>query len=254
MKRKKVLLNADGIDLAAEIFIPEESAEKYPTLCLCHGIPAGPPEPGRPGYDQLAEQFCATGFIAMIFNFRGAGESGGNIDMQGWTRDLSAAIDYLYDMEGVDRSRIILLGSSAGGAVSVDVAARDTRVAAVATFACPAHFDFPEQLDPDAMVERYRSIGAIRDADFPPSKEEWLNGFTALSPVSSVDRISPRPLLLVHGDADDVVPVSHAHEMYDKAGEPKELRIISGAGHRLRHVPEAVDIAKEWLEKFKNRL
>jgi putative redox protein len=137
--------------------------------------------------------------------------------------------------------------------VSVDVAASDTRVAAVSTFACPAHFDFPEQLDPDAMVERYRSIGAIRDDDFPPSRQDWLNGFTALSPVRTVDRISPRPLLLVHGDADDVVPVSHAHELYDKAGEPKDLRIIGGAGHRLRHVPEAVDIAKEWLEKFKIR-
>jgi fermentation-respiration switch protein FrsA (DUF1100 family) len=253
MKRKKLFLKADGIDLAAEIFIPEEVANEYPALCLCHGIPAGPPEPGRPGYDQLAEQFCTAGFITLIFNFRGAGESGGNIDMQGWTRDLSAAIDHLYNMEQVDRTRIILLGSSAGGAVIIDVAAGDTRVAAVSTFACPAYFDLPEKLDPDAMIERYRSIGAIRDDNFPPSREKWLNGFTALAPKRSVDRISPRPLLLVHGDADDVVPVNHAHELYDKAGEPKELRIISGAGHRLRHVPEAVDIAKAWLEQFKNR-
>jgi fermentation-respiration switch protein FrsA (DUF1100 family) len=253
MKKTAFLLQADGIHLAAEIFIPGEDRATYPALCLCHGLPAGPPEPGKPGYGQLAELFCHVGFITLIFSFRGAGESEGNLDIQGWTRDLKAAIDYLYEMEQVDRSRIILLGSSAGGAVSIDVAAGDSRVTAVGTFACPAHFDFPQKFDAATMVEHYRSIGVIRDNDFPPSKEEWLKGFTEISPVRSVARIAPRPLLLIHGDRDDVVPLAHAHELYNSAGEPKELRIIKGAGHRLRHVKEAVDIAMEWLVKFKNQ-
>jgi alpha-beta hydrolase superfamily lysophospholipase len=253
MKKTAFLLPVEEINLAAEIFIPGEEQEKYPALCLCHGLPAGPPEPGKPGYGQLAEVFCNAGFITLIFSFRGAGDSEGNLDMQGWTRDLKAAIDYLYGMEQIDRSRIILLGSSAGGAVSIDVAAGDKRVAAVGTFACPAHFDFPQKFDSAAMVEHYRSIGVIRDKDFPPSNEEWLKGFTAISPVHSVAGISPRPLLLVHGDSDDVVPLHHAHELFNNAGEPKKLEIIKGAGHRLRHVKEAVDIALKWLQEFKNQ-
>jgi fermentation-respiration switch protein FrsA (DUF1100 family) len=253
MKKTAFQLQADGIHLAAEIFIPGEDKKKYPALCLCHGLPAGPPEPGQPGYGQLAEQFCNAGFITLIFSFRGAGESEGNLDIQGWTHDLKAAIDYLYTMEHVDRSCIVLLGSSAGGAVSIDVAAGDNRVTAVGTFACPARFDFPQKFNADTMVEHYRSIGVIRDKDFPPSKEEWLKGFSAVSPVSRIAKIAPRPLLLIHGDRDDVVPLDHAYELYNNAREPKELRIIKGAGHRLRHVKEAVDIALEWLEKFKNQ-
>jgi fermentation-respiration switch protein FrsA (DUF1100 family) len=253
MKKTAFLLPVGEINLAAEIFIPGEVQEKYPALCLCHGLPAGPPEPGKPGYGQLAEVFCDAGFITLIFSFRGAGESEGNLDMQGWTQDLKAAIDYLYGMNQVDRSRIILLGSSAGGAVSIDVAARDKRVAAVGTFACPAHFDFPQKFDPAEMVEYYRSIGVIRDKDFPPSNEEWLKGFTSISPAHSVAGISPRPLLIVHGDSDDVVPLHHAYELFNNAGEPKKLEIIKGAGHRLRHVKEAVDIALKWLLKFKNQ-
>jgi fermentation-respiration switch protein FrsA (DUF1100 family) len=253
MKKTAFRIPVDGINLAAEIFIPGEGTGKFPALCLCHGLPAGPPEPGKPGYDQLAEVFCNAGFITLIFSFRGSGESEGNLDLPGWTRDLKAAIDHLYGMEQVDRDRIILLGSSAGGAVSIEVSAGDRRVTAVGTFACPARFELPEKFDAATMVAHYRSIGVIRDANFPPSDEEWLQGFSALAPVRIVSKIAPRPLLLIHGDNDDVVPLSHAYELYKNAGEPKELRIIKRAGHRLRHEKEAVAIALKWIEKFKNQ-
>jgi putative redox protein len=184
----------------------------------------------------------------MFFNFRGAGLAQGNMDMLGWTRDLKAAIDFLYDLDEVDKSRLCLLGSSGGGAVSVYVAANDHRVSSLVTFACPADFTFlPSEEYSKALIDRFRSIGIIRDADFPASVEEWLRGFSTISPAKWIDRISPRPLLLVHGALDDIVPAAHAHKLYERAKDPKELIILPGAEHRLRVEEKAITTALDWF-------
>ncbi|MFP3880478.1 MAG: alpha/beta hydrolase, partial [Dehalococcoidia bacterium] len=120
-------MKSDGIELVGELFLPSTD-QAHPALCICHGIPATPPDLTDRGYAVLAQSFCKAGFATLIFNFRGAGRSEGNLDMMGWTRDLQAALDFLYDIQQADRTRLCLLGFSAGAAVSVYVAARDPRV------------------------------------------------------------------------------------------------------------------------------
>jgi fermentation-respiration switch protein FrsA (DUF1100 family) len=140
------------------------------------------------------------------------------------------------------------MGFSAGAAVSICVAARDSRVTAVVSCACPAEFRFiPDREAAEKFIAHLRSIHLIRDAGFPPSVEEWMEGFRAMAAVNWVGRISPRPLLLVHGDRDDVVPMEHARILYERAGHPKELQVFSGAGHRLRRDPRVVEAAIGWL-------
>jgi len=60
--------------------------------------------------------------------------------------------------------------------------------------------------------------------------------------------VSPRSLLLVHGDADEVVPLEHAYRLYQKAREPKELLVIPGAKHRLRLEEKAMAAVLDWLK------
>ncbi len=223
----------------------------FPTVCVCHGIPAHLPDPSDRGYPLLAERICREGFAVLIFNFRGTGASGGNLDILGWTRDLKAVIDYLYALPEVDRSHLSLLGFSGGAAVSVYVASQDRRATSVVTCACPAEFTFFTRVDnPSSIVDHFRSIGAIRDKDFPNSTEEWLNGFKLVRPVKYVAGIAPRPLLLVHGSQDETVEVSHAHRLYDKAGEPKQIIIVDGAGHRLRQNDQAMAVVFDWLKSY----
>jgi len=243
-----VTLEVDGINIAGQLYLPEGDGP-YPTVCACHGIPAGIPDPADRGYALLAEKISPHGFAVFIFNFRGTGASGGNLDMLGWTRDLKAVIDYLYALPQLDNTYLSLLGFSAGAAVSVYVAAQDGRVSSVAACACPAEFDFFARNDnPQSLIAHYRQIGAIRDDSFPPSTRQWLNGFELVKPVDYIARIFPRPLLLVHGSNDEVVDISHAHRLYAQAGEPKQLAIVEGAGHRLRHSEEAMDIVIDWLK------
>jgi len=252
MRDSAVILSADDIMLAGEVFLPDDCSGVYPAICLCHGIPAvtyNSQEKG--GYPELAARFCRAGFAALVFNFRGCGPSQGNIDMPGWTRDLNAAIDFLYMLPEVDRNKIYLLGSSGGAAVSVYAAAHDKRVSAVATLACPAEFDFMAGgYTAGSLITRFREIGIIRDPDFPSPVDKWLDGFKAVSPLKYIGKIAPRPLLLVHGEDDDVVPVEHVERLYAEAGQPREKVVLPGAGHRLRQDERAIGAVMSWMQKL----
>lgn len=248
MLSREILLDADGVIISGQLYLPDVQAP-YPAICVCHGIPAAPREPGDRGYPLLAEKICAHGFAVLIFSFRGTGSSGGDFDIMGWVRDLKAAIDYLYAQPEVDSSRLILLGFSAGAAVSVYVAAQDKRVSSVAACACPAEFTFFANSARREVIEHFRQIGILRSEGFPASVEQWFGGFERISPIRFIADIAPRPLLLVHGSSDEVVHPSHARRLYDKAGEPKQLAVVDGAGHRLRLDERAVSVVIDWLKR-----
>lgn len=250
--REEFRLESDGILLAAALFVPED-ASLHPGLILCHGMPAGPRLSGEqvgsgeedPGYPELAERCARAGFVTLIFNFRGTGQSGGNYHPLGWARDLEAVLDWMGQLPQVDAKRIALLGSSMGAAVAMYVAAHRPEVAAVVSYAGPAAMG--PRPNPADAVERLRESGLIRDTDFPPDLDAWSRESVEISPVEWIGKISPRPLLLLHGDADDLVPVENAFTLYQQAGEPKELRLLPGAGHRFRSEPAALETALEWL-------
>ena len=167
----------------------------------------------------------------------------------GWTKDLKAAIEYLCTLPEVDKSHLSLLGFSGGAAVSLYVASQDKRVSCVVACASPAEFTFLTEVDdPSSIIDHFRSIGAIRDKDFPYSVEGWLGGFRLVNPIKYVAGIAPRPLLIVHGSQDETVEVSQAYKLYDRAGEPKQIIIVDGAGHRLRQNDRAMAIVIDWLK------
>ena len=253
MIKKDVAFNADGLSLSGQMYFPERKP-LYPVVCICHGIPNEKPSAitniKDRGYADLAERMCREGFAVLIFNFRGTGGSEGNFDILGWTVDLKAAIRYLWSQEDIKRSAVYLMGFSGGAAVSICVAAEDKRVSALVSCASPAEFEsfFMKQGGPEPVISHYRSVGIIRDDDFPSSPEWWFDNFKLVKPVSYVADISPVPLLIVHGAEDETVDLSHAQKLYDKAGEPKELAIIDGAGHCMRQYEEAMDIVINWLK------
>jgi len=248
MEKRGFSLNVEGINIVGQVYIPEQEGA-CPALCLCHGIPRGIRDPSDPGYPLLAQKFCNAGLLTLIFNFRGTGDSGGNFDILGWTRDLEAVMDYIYNMKEVDSTRIFLMGFSGGAAVAVYVASNDPRVSHLVTCACPAQFhdsQHPERAK--TLVEHFRRIEIIRDKDFPSSLEQWFAGFSQVRPIDRIGRIAPRPVLIVHGSKDDVVEPSEAWALYHKAGEPKEMLMVPGAGHRLRVEEEAMTGVLKWLK------
>ena len=225
---EKFSLDVNGLKIVGEIYYPPQLQGSQPALCLCHGIPAAVPDPSDRGYPLLAERFSQEGFITCIFNFRGCGESEGNLDLLGWTRDLAAVVNCLAQLKRVDRSRISLMGFSGGAATATYVTAHDRCVSALVACACPAEFSIlTNGQGLEKLLEQCRNVGTIRDANFPPSLDKWGDHFREVSPINWIEKVSPRPLLIIHGDQDELIAPSNAKRPGLEADRPKERYLVS---------------------------
>ncbi len=256
MHERELVLDSGGVTLRGMVILPS-SRKGWPLAVLCHGIPSGSaPTPGDPGYEALARRCAEGGAAACYFNFRGTGLSGGDFSLGGWVADLETLLDMAQEAQGAfagcDPRRIVLMGFSGGGAVSIICAASRVGLAGVVTLSSPAAFT--RLITREGMgdfIAHARSIGIIRDPSFPPSQEAYFEEMLSHNPVDFVGRVAPAPLLIVHGDGDDTVPVEEARLLYGAAAEPKELYIARGGGHKLRLNPEAMDKAVAWtLERL----
>jgi fermentation-respiration switch protein FrsA (DUF1100 family) len=168
-------------------------------VLLCHG------NAGNVG-DRVvhAALLSAAGFGVLLFDYRGYGRSTGSPSEAGTYRDARAARAAL--SEGAP---VIYLGESLGGAVALALA-RESRPAGLvlqSTFTsvrdmARVHYPFiPAGLVPDA----YPSLRLIADLE--------------------------APLLVLHGERDDIVPVSQGRALFDAAPEPKQIRTFRDLGH-----------------------
>jgi len=251
LNRHTVELKVDGLKIIGEVFSPDSDGP-HPGLMLCHGIPSGNPKnPNDGGYPALAQRFVAEGFAVMIFNFRGAGLSEGHFDIMGWTRDLNSALDYFCDYGGVDKERISVMAFSGGAMTSIYVTARDQRIKALVSCCSPVSITFAKKREEViSFIENQRQISISRDTLSVQTPEQIMQNFKTVDPLLWVDQISPRPLLIIHGDKDDLVDPAQAYQIYEKAKQPKQLAMIAGAGHRLRHEEDAMKVATDWLKKI----
>jgi putative redox protein len=242
-------LSSDGLRLAAHFTRPAGGA-KVRAVVLLPGFPRGTGGAAMSGntYRQLADQVAAgTGSAALTFNYRGTSSSEGDFSIEGWLADIRAAIDALSSRS--DISGICLCGFRLGGTLAIMTAADDDRVRGVATFAAPASLRAWVR-DPSWFLEYARRVGALRSADFPPDPVAWVRAISNLDPIAAAARVSPRPLLIVHGTRDEVVPADDARRLARAApGRQTEVRYIQNGAHRLRHDPRAVAMLSGWLDR-----
>lgn len=133
--RRRVAFASDDATLAGYLF-PASAGDavagpaRSPLVILAHGFSGT--------MDRLflhAERFAAGGISALVFDYRGFGESGGTprqvVDLHSQRRDIRAALAWARSLQEIDPDRIALWGNSLGGAHVVTVAADDGRVRAV---------------------------------------------------------------------------------------------------------------------------
>ena len=241
------LTSTDGVELDAHLARPDDEAPAgNHAVIFCHGFPSGEVWAERIGADlpELANR--AAGMLqwrALTFRFRGCGESTGDFSLQGWIDDVGAAVEFLHAEDPPDR--IWVCGFGTGGAVGLIAAAYDVRVSGAVVAGSPADFD-DWAANPNRLLAHAKRVGAIRGADFPPDIDDWKQQLRRIRAVDAAELFTPRPLLVLHGSEDELVPHFDARLLAD-AHRRAELRIIGGAGHLLRHDPRAVAVLLGWL-------
>jgi pimeloyl-ACP methyl ester carboxylesterase len=171
------------------------------------------------------------GYNCLMFDFRGHGRSEGDYTSFGYheRKDLHGALDFL---RSKNISTVGVLGFSLGGAVGITTAAEREEIVAVV-----ADGAFVELRDALARGAEERHLPRWLTRLLGPSIL-WLAGkrvggdLEESDPLRWVDKIAPRALFLIHGEHDPYVSVDDVQRLYEKAGEPKELWIAPGAGHR----------------------
>jgi putative redox protein len=236
------------LKLAAHFAVPPPPGRAL-GLVLCHGLPSGPRGGAAVGntYPELADRLAReAGWLVLTFNFRGTGTSDGDFSAGGWLDDLRAAVRILEERDDV--RGVWLAGFGHGGTFAVCEAADDPMVQGVATIAAPSTLlDWAR--DPGHLMAHAREMQMIRTPGFPPDRAAWVREVARMDAVAAAGRLGGRPLLVLHGVDDADVPVTDARALADAAGPAAELRLVHGAGHRLRHDPRAIATLLGWLDR-----
>lgn len=243
---------SDGLTLAAHLALPRTAPGiAVPGVVLSHGFPSAPGVGDDPAasHPELADRIAAElGFCALAYSARGCRGSGGEFSPSGWLDDQMAAARYLQELPDV--WGVWLVGFGTGGALAIAAATELPWVRGVAAIATPADFQ-DWAAHPRRLAQHARDQG-ILGADTPPRTiDRWASELRRLAATDAADRYGDRPLLVMHGAEDEVVPSFDARVIADANGAA-ELRMLDGAGHQLRHDPRAVAVLLGWLDRQRN--
>jgi hypothetical protein len=201
-------------------------------VVIVHG--AGSRKENHADFARLA---TAAGWAALVFDLPGHGES--QPPMSGdAVEDVIAMARLLASQDGVDPERVAVRGSSLGGFLAIQAAAASEEIAGVIAI-CPAGQDHLASGVRSGRLE-------MRVAD-PVALEAWL---ISQDIEHAVERIAPRPLVLMHAEGDTQIPSDHSEELYERAGDPRKLVIAPGGAHTtVQHDAELQGAALRWLER-----
>jgi uncharacterized protein len=277
---------SEGAVIAADLYTPDKMIEgkRYPAVGICQGFTGIRTSPTM---DALGNALNAAGYIAIAFDYRGWGDSGGErgrLAPLEQVDDIRNTITFLETLDFVDADRIGLVGISYGCLTAPHAAAVDTRIKAVlgclgvATgYSAVTNVRTPGEMaeweDKVAAARRRRVLfnevdRSLRVLDVFLDEQSvaklpliwdavplWRNplGFDSVGrvmdhrPIDLVHRIAPRALGLLCAGSDTCADPVSLREMFDAAREPKRWIGIPGIGHFDLYVGEG-------LERFKKEI
>ncbi len=198
------LVTEDGVTLHAWL-LPLPGARR--TVLLFNG------NAGNMSFrlDRAAQMQRRLGVSVLLFDYRGYGRSGGSPDEAGTYRDARAAYRWAVETKAVPPRELVLFGESLGAAVAVQLALEQPAGALV-------------------LESAFTSIPDMARAAYPflPPVGPLIR--TRYDTLAKVPRLA-LPLLVLHGERDEIVPIGQGRRVFEAAGGPKRFFAIRGAGH-----------------------
>jgi hypothetical protein len=192
----------------------------------------------------FVEALPAAGFAVLLFDYRGYGKSDpGRLDRWALREDTEAALDALLGRPDVDPERVGLYAQSIGAAFGLDVMARRGEVRAAVVVSGFSSW----RGETASLLAQGREPGPIARG------LARLLMPAGLDPIDALARIERRPVLLIHGTADEIVAFHHAERLLAAGGDNVRLRVVEGGDHNsLRWLDETLD--REIAEFFASAL
>lgn len=238
-----IISNPETGDFLADAYYPE-TEQKLPLVIFVHGY-KGYKDWGA--WNLMAEKFAEAGFFFVTFNFSHNGttvedphnfrdlEAFGNNNYSKELSDLGAVIDYFVENENVDDQKIVLIGHSRGGGISIVKTYEDERINGLITL---ASVDTLERFPKNDAFEKWKEAGVYyvvngRTKQEMPHYYQFYEDFEKDPHRFDVERsmeMVKAHILIIHGTDDESVNVKNAEHLHI-LNPNSELFLIENANH-----------------------
>ncbi len=259
-QRQSIQLENEGLKIFGVLHLPDPlPPHPVPAVLICHGLAGNKCGKDRI-YVRLATELTKRGIAALRIDFRGCGDSEGELaqmSMESHVSDATQALHYLSTHPAIDPNKLALFGRSFGGAISILVAQRFKNIRSIILWA--------PVFDGSQWLESWQRLQAQH---FSKSEIQQLMSFNgqivgplvfeqlfALKLKDSFEALKEIPLLHIHGEKDEVVLIHHA-EKYEFArhhalAKTKFIRLPK-SDHSFSVAVEknqALQLSLEWFEE-----
>jgi pimeloyl-ACP methyl ester carboxylesterase len=273
-----VMIPATGFNLGATLTRPKSAAgPRLPAVILLAGSGASDRDGlamGVPTIGQIAGALADAGFLAVRYDKRGYGQSGGRSEsatLADYAEDARAVFEWLRDRPDVDQNRIALVGHSEGAWVALLAASRERDFAGVVAIAAPSStgaelvleqqryvLDQSNAADRDEKIALQQKINAAviagkgwegiapevrKQADTP-----WFQSLLTFDPARVIRNVR-QPLLFVHGELDRQVPIAHLERLSGlarKESRSRDVEVVTVRGINHLLVPATTGHISEY--------
>jgi fermentation-respiration switch protein FrsA (DUF1100 family) len=229
------LITDDGVRLSAWYTPPKNGA----LILVAHGY-------GDKRAEDFHALFAGHGYGVIAWDFRAHGKSGGDFSSLGYyeTIDAKAALDFALAQPDVEH--IGAWGGSMGAVTMIRATAQYPQIEAL--IADSPFVTLEEEMDLRVPFPLMRSLIQFF------AEQESGTSIDLVRPVDDIASISPRPVFLIQGMADGMVPLDSAQRLYDAAGEPRQLWVEDDVPHlnmyayyKTRYVKRTIKFFDEYL-------
>jgi len=248
-KRTEYLCPYNPAPLFGELFTPDDGQDSHPLIIISHGM--------YYSHEMTAGSALALvrhGFACYTFDYRGCSytnRSGGDLlscSILTERDELVAVIDHFAAQKSIDPNRIFIIGQSLGGVVAALAAARRPAQVSKMILMYPAFHAF------DAMAQTYPSVEAVPEVieNYLGIPGLTLGGMfiTDILKCQFDDEIRPydHPVLVIHGTADELVPLSYVEKAAASYSQSR-LLVIPEAGHGFQVDDTTVNDVVDFLNE-----